>query len=120
MRPTALAAFLFLFACNVQAQKPTPPTLNAVESLSPKEYLKLPEGIQAIYVGGIMDGVSFTSYNYDLPWHDDYVRCVRSLTVGALAQKVSIWLRANPSWQEGMAGAVAKTLGAYCKPLRAK
>ena len=120
MRCTILAAFLFFFAVNVHAQKPTPPTLNAVESLSSKEYLQLPERIQAIYVAGIMDGVSFTSYNYDLPWHDDYVRCVRSLTVGALAQRVAMWLRANPSWQEGMAGAVAKTLSAYCKTLREK
>ena len=120
MRHTIFVAFVFLFACNVQAQKPTHPTLNAVESLSPKEYLQLPSGIQAIYVSGIMDGVSFTSYNYDLPWHDDYVRCVRSLTVGALAQKVAMWLRANPSWQEGMAGAVAKTFGEHCKTFRAK
>ncbi len=120
MRPTIYAALFFLFAGNVPAQKLPPPTLNAVEALSPKEYLKLPDGIQAVYVGGIMDGVSFTSYNYGLPWHDDYVRCVRSLTVGAFTQKVTMWLRANPSWQESMAGAVAKTMGDYCKTLRTK
>lgn len=115
-RPFVAVAFFFL-ACLAQAQEPT---LNAVESLSPKEYLNLSEGPQALYVGGIIDGVSFTSYGYSLPMHDNYVRCVRTLTLGALAQEVAAWLRANPSYRESMAGAVAQTLGVYCKSTRTK
>lgn len=117
MRHSFFAAALFFLACDAQAQEPT---INAVESLSPKEYLELPEGPQALYVGGIIDGVSFTSYGYSLPKHDSYVRCVHTLTLGALAQKVAAWLRANPSYRESMVGAVAQTLGGYCKAFGAK
>ena len=117
MRRSLFAAVLFFLACSAQAQEPT---LNAVESLSTQEYLKLPEGLQALYIGGIIDGVSLTTYGYSLPQHDSYVRCVRTLTLGALAQKVAAWLRANPSYNESMAGAVGKTLGGYCKAFRAK
>ena len=49
MRHSFFAAALFFLACDAQAQEPT---INAVESLSPKEYLELPEGPQALYVGG--------------------------------------------------------------------
>jgi hypothetical protein len=117
MRLSLFGMILFLITCAVQAQEPT---LNGVESISPAEYLKLPEGPQALYVGGVIDGVSHTTYGYSIRGHDEYVRCVRTLTLGALAQKVASWLRANPTYRESMPGAVAKTLGSYCKPLRGK
>jgi hypothetical protein len=117
MRHSFVAAVILFLACGAQAQEPT---VNAVESLSSNEYLKLSAGLQALYVGGIIDGVSFTSYGYSLPKHDNYVRCVRTLTLGALAQEVVAWLRSNPSYRESMAGAVAQTLGAYCKATRSK
>ena len=116
MRHLFIAAVILSLACGAQAQEPT---VNAVESLSPNEYLKLSDGLQVLYVGGIIDGVSFTSYGYSLPQHDSYVRCVHTLTLGALAQKVAAWLRANPLYRESMAGAVAQTLGVYCKATRA-
>ena len=112
IRPSLLVAVV-LIACNSYAAKPT---LNYVESLSAKEYLLLPENIQAIYIGGLIDGQSFFSYNYELPFHDDYVRCVGSVTIGTFAQRVAAWLRANPSWRGSLALAVAKTLGTFCRP----
>ena len=115
MRLLLFGMILFLLACTVQSQEPK---LNAVESISPAEYLRLPEGLQALYVGGVIDGVSYTTYGYSIRGHDEYVRCVRTLTLGALSQKVTSWLRANPTYRETMAGAVAQTLGSYCKPLR--
>lgn len=117
MRRSFSAAILCFLVCSAQAQEPT---VNAVESLSPKEFLRFPENVQALYVGGVIDGVSFTTYGYSLPGHDEYVRCVRTLTLGATAQKVAAWLRANPLYRETMAGAVARTLGDYCRPFRAK
>lgn len=117
MRHLFVAAVILFLACGAQAQEAT---INAVESLSINEYLKLSGDLQAFYVGGIIDGVSYTSYGYSLPQHDSYVRCVHTLTLGALAEKVAAWLRANPLYRESMAGAVARTLGGYCKLPREK
>lgn len=91
------------------------PSLGPLLSLSPADFLKLPDGVQAIYVAGVLDGVSYTSYGYSLPDHDRYVRCASTLRLGALAERTVAWLRANPKFAEGTATAVAKALGAYCK-----
>ena len=90
-------------------------TLGPLVSISPDEYLKLPNSVQKLYVAGVVDGVSVTSYGYSLPDHDIYVRCARTMTLGVLAQHVTDWIRANPGFSEGAATAVSKTLGAHCK-----
>jgi hypothetical protein len=98
----------------------TAQTLGPLVSLSPKDYLKLPNSIQAIYVAGVLDGVSVTTYGYSIPDHDAYVRCARTMTLGVLAQRVADWIRANPTFTEGAATAVSKTLGAACGHQSAK
>lgn len=90
-------------------------TLGPLHSLSPADFLKLPDGVQAIYVAGVLDGVSYTTYGYELPDHDRYVRCASTLRLGALADRTVAWLKANPTFSEGTATAVAMALGAYCK-----
>jgi hypothetical protein len=91
------------------------PTLSPLISVSPTEFLKLPEAVQAIYVGGVLDGVTYTSYGYGLPDHDAYIRCVRTLTLGNLAQRVAARVRAAPMAAENTPTYVAQALGAYCK-----
>ena len=92
----------------------TAQTLGPLVSLSRKEYLKLPDSMQAIYVAGVIDGVSVTTFGYSIPDHDAYVRCARTMTLGVLGQRVADWIRANPGFSEGAATAVSKTLGENC------
>jgi hypothetical protein len=108
----SLFTIFFLFAnLNVQAATPT---LSYVQSISPQLFLKLPDEVQALYVGAILDGMTFTSYGYQLPEHDKFVKCTQTMTLGALGQKVSSWLKANPTNKEGVATAVAHVMGASC------
>lgn len=90
-------------------------TVGPLASILPSEFLKLPDGVKAVYVGGVLDGMTFTSYNYSLSHHDQHVRCARTLTLGALAQKTADGIRARRSGDEDMATAVAMALGAHCK-----
>jgi len=90
-------------------------TLGPLVSISPEEYLKLPNSVQTLYVAGVVDGVSVTSYGYSLPDHDTYVRCARTMTLGVLALHVADWIHANPGFSEGAATAVSKTLSVQCK-----
>ena len=90
------------------------PTTGPLISISTQEYLKLPLDIQALYVAGVIDGVSYMSYGYSLPDHDAYVKCARTIKLGDLAQRVADWIRAHPKFSEGPATAVSKTMGASC------
>lgn len=89
-------------------------TLGPVVSVTPEEYLRLPSSVQALYVAGVVDGVSTTSYGHRLPDHDAYVRCVRTMTLGDWADRVTTWIKANPKFHEGAATAVSKALAAAC------
>ncbi len=91
-----------------------PQSLGPLTSISPQQYIQLTEDMQVLYVAGVFDGVTLTSYGYSLPGHDSYVRCARTMTLGVFAQRVADWIRANPTFTEGAASAVAKTMGAYC------
>jgi hypothetical protein len=51
---------------------------------------------------------------YSLPDNDVYAQCARTMTLGVLAQRVADWIRANPTFTEGVASAVAKTMAAHC------
>jgi len=67
-------------------------TVGPLQSISIAEFLKLSDSVRAIYVGGVLDGMTFTSYGYNIPEHDRFVRCARTLTLGALAQKTVEWI----------------------------
>jgi hypothetical protein len=88
--------------------------LGPLTTISSQQYLKLTEDMQVLYIAGVLDGVTYTTYGYSLPDHDTYVRCARTMTVGVFAQRVGDWIRANPKFTEASASAVAKTMGAYC------
>lgn len=90
-------------------------TVNYVETISQSEFLKLPDGIQALYIGGLIDGMTYTSYNYSLSHHDQIVRCVRTITLGELAKKTVDTIRVTVRKDEPMPSAVARTIGLYCK-----
>jgi hypothetical protein len=104
----ATLALLISTQCGAQAMGP-------LVSITAAEFLKLPEDARVTYVAGVIDGITFTSYGYNLPNHDRYIRCVRTLSLGVLTQRTVDWLRARPSFAEGTASAVSQMLGAYCK-----
>jgi len=103
----ATLALLASMQCGAQAVGP-------LVSITAAEFLKLPEDARVTYVAGVIDGITLTSYGYSLPDHDRYIRCVRTLALGALTQRTVDWLRARPSFAEGAASAVSQMLGAYC------
>ena len=89
-------------------------TVGPLISLKPQESLELSDGVRAMYVGGVIDGMTFMSYGYSLPDHVEFAQCVQSMTVGALSDKVLAWLKQHPDFTEGTATAVAMTMGAAC------
>lgn len=95
---------------------PAEPTVGSLVSITSAEFLKLPEKAQAVYVGGIIDGMSFTTYGYKIKDHDVFVYCANTITLGDLAKRTAALIRANSSLhKESPAPAVARTMGAYCK-----
>lgn len=94
MKVIALALAAFSTCASAQSVSP-------LISITPAEFLKLPDGAKALYVGGVLDGMTFTTYGYGIPDHDKFAKCVRTLTLGALAQRTADWLRANPSHERG-------------------
>lgn len=90
-------------------------TVSPLISISPAEYLTFPETAKAVYVGGILDGMTFATYGHAAKEHDAFVHCASTLTLGALAQKTTEWLQAHSAFSEGTASAVARTMGQYCK-----
>ena len=91
------------------------PTVGPLKSIAPHEFVKLSGPEQAVYVSGVLDGMSFTSYGYGLPEHDQFVRCSQTITLGALAKKTVAFLQANPKFSESTSSAVAQAYGSHCK-----
>jgi hypothetical protein len=109
-----LSACLMLACVSISANAQAP-TVSPLISISPAEFLKLPNPIRSVYVGGVLDGMTFVSYGSSDRQHDRFVACARTITLGDLANKTVDWLKARPNFDESGASAIAQTLGAYCK-----
>jgi hypothetical protein len=73
---------------------------------------ELPEDFQSMYVAGILDGMSYVTYNYEIPHHDQWAACVRTKSLGATLTDVLAYLKDNPGEAEyPLTWAVAKTIG---------
>jgi hypothetical protein len=93
-----------------------PQTLGPLNSIPATEFLhKMTPAMRAFYVGGVIDGFTFTSYGYSLPEHDQFVRCARAIPLGKLSEETVAWIRSHPMSDESAASAVAATMGDYCK-----
>lgn len=114
MKTILYEVFLILAFLSFSTQ-PSAQTLGPLITVSPADFLKLPDRFQSLYVGGVIDGMTFTSYGYTLPDHDVFVRCLMTIKVGDLSERVVAWLHAHPSFNYGTASAVAQTIGSYCK-----
>jgi hypothetical protein len=89
MRNT-LILLLILVASTAAAQK-----LGPLTTISPQAYLKLTEDLQVAYVAGVLDGVTYTTYGYNIAGHDAYVQCARTMTMDVIAHRVADWIRAE-------------------------
>ncbi len=82
---------------------------------TPEEFLKLPDGLQAVFVGGLIEGMSFVTYGYSLPDHEAWTACVRRKSIGDTAADVVAYLQQNPGFNESIASAFAHVIGKRCK-----
>ena len=84
-----------------------------LETIRVAEFLKLPESIQAVYVAGILDGMSYVSYGNSDPNLGAWSNCVRKTNLEEMTKEVVAWLEANPSNRNyPVPWSVASALGA--------
>jgi hypothetical protein len=86
-----------------------------VQPLTTKEFLQAPEDLQVIYVGGLIEGMSFAAYGSSIPDYAAWVDCVRRKTLGETTKDVIAFIRADPNFSEGVGSALAQTIGRRCK-----
>jgi len=86
-----------------------------VETLTVAEYLQLPENAQAVFVGGLIEGMAFVMYGYSIPDYAKWSACVRSQSLGATAKDVVNFIHERPNFNESIASALAQTFGQRCK-----
>jgi hypothetical protein len=102
----ALIAFAFGIACSSIIHAGT------LETVSVADFLKLPDDLQAIYVAGILDGMSYVIFNYQLSEPDKWAECVRLRTLDETLNEVLAYLKNNPSEASyPLPWAVARTIG---------
>lgn len=90
-------------------------TRGPIVSVAPAQFLGLPEPMQAAYVGGVLDGMSFTTWGYRIDDHDAFVECVRAIPVDDFTRRVIKWVALNGVGLEVTATAVARVAGAACR-----
>lgn len=90
-------------------------SVGMVQPVGVSDFLKLPRDLQAVYVGGIIEGMAFMAYSYAPSDYPVWVQCVRSKTLGRTTDDVVAFIRQTPNFNEGVAGALAQMLGKRCK-----
>jgi hypothetical protein len=103
----ASALWLFVPKCE--------PRVELFLPLPVTDFLKLPGNLQALYVGGLIEGMAFVSYGNSDASYPAWVSCVRSKTLGDTTKDVVTFIQEQPSFNEGVGGALAQTLGRRCK-----
>ena len=84
-----------------------------LETLKTNEFLKLPNEVQALYIAGILDGMSYVSYGTQDPKLGAWANCVRVKSLGETSEEVVRWLTEHEQerWWP-VPWAVAKVIGA--------
>jgi hypothetical protein len=67
-----------------------------LETINTSEFLQLSEDLQTIYVAGVLDGMSYVSYNDDIAIPDKWIACVRTQALKKTVADVVQFLRDNP------------------------
>jgi hypothetical protein len=103
----ANALWLFVPKCE--------PRVGLLKPFPVADFLKLPGDLQALYVGGLIEGMAFVSYGNSDASYPAWVSCVRSKTLGDTTKDVVTFIEQQPSFDEGVGSALAQTLGRRCK-----
>ncbi len=84
-----------------------------LETLKTREFLKFPDEVQALYIAGILDGMSYVSYGAQDPNLGAWENCVRTKSLGETSKEVVRWLTEHEQerWWP-VPWAVAKVIGA--------
>ena len=85
-----------------------------LQTLTAEQFLQLSEDFQALYVGGLIEGMAYIQYGHAMTEYPTWVTCVRQKALGETTQEVVAFLKQNPSFKEGVSPALAKTLSARC------
>jgi hypothetical protein len=103
----ASALWLFVPKCE--------PRVGLLHPLPVADFLKLPGDLQALYVGGLIEGMAFVSYSNSDASYPAWVSCVRGKTLGDTTRDVVMFIQQQSSFNEGVGSALAQTLGRRCK-----
>jgi hypothetical protein len=68
----------------------------SIQTITYAEFSKLPENYQALYIAGVIDGISYMGYNYDIPNRDEWNACVRATPLRDLVLETIAYVKANP------------------------
>jgi len=85
-----------------------------LQTLTAEQFLQLTEDFQALYIGGLIEGMAYIQYGHSLTDYPTWVACVKQKGLGETTQQVVTFLKQNPSFKEGASAALAKTLSARC------
>jgi hypothetical protein len=85
-----------------------------IQPLAVQEFLSLSEDMQAVYVGGVLEGMSYVQYGYGIPDLEKWTECVRRKSLGETAAEVASVLKSK-TFNEGVSSALAQTMGLRCK-----
>jgi hypothetical protein len=107
--------FDYIYIAPVAIDESGSKTVGPVQSLTPAEFLKLPDDFRALYVGGLIEGMAFISYGYSLPDHEEWTACVRQKSIGDTTDDVVSFLKGHPDFNESIASALAQVMGKRCK-----
>jgi hypothetical protein len=91
------------------------PRVGLLQPFPVDDFLKLPSDLQALYVGGLIEGMAFVSYSNSDASYPAWVSCVRTKTLGDTTKDVVMFIRQQPGFNEGVGSALAQTLGRQCK-----
>jgi hypothetical protein len=70
----------------------TPP----LKTISAADYLKLPPDFQAMYLAGVLDGISFKLYGESSPEYSAWASCARKTTLADFVKELVTFLEKNP------------------------
>lgn len=110
-----LATCLFVVAGLLAAESYAQERHRLIQILSIEEFLKLPDSFQSVFVGGLLEGMAFSAYGMSWPDYPKWVECVRAKTLDDTTKEVVTFLKQDPRFQEGVASALAQTIGRRCK-----
>lgn len=106
----ALTGLLLAFT-TAQAYTPESHPLKSVE---PKDFLRMSQDAQKLYVAGVMDGFTYVTYGHGFANRDAVVKCLKTRGVDELTSSVVDWLKDHPAFSEGMSSAVVQTVNGFC------